>query len=116
MVTMFPRMDQAKPIATPTTRLLSRELATMFRELFDYRELLLSIVRRDLAVRYKQTVLGFGWALFVPLLNMLVFSVVFTRVVRLNLDVPYPIYAYTGLVPWTFFAASLVAATNALTG
>jgi lipopolysaccharide transport system permease protein len=88
----------------------------MVRELFEFRELLISIVRRDLTVRYKQTVLGFAWAVFVPLLNMLVFTAVFTRVVRLQLDVPYPIYAYVGLVPWTFFAAALNASTASLVG
>jgi ABC-type polysaccharide/polyol phosphate export permease len=88
----------------------------MVSELYDYRELLFSIVRRDLTVRYKQTVLGFAWAVFVPLLNMLVFTAVFTRVVPLQLDVPYPIYAYVGLVPWTFFAAALNASTASLVG
>lgn len=93
-----------------------RQLKGMFGELFEYRELLLSIVRRDLAVRYKQTVLGFAWAVFVPLLNMIVFTAVFTRIVPLQLDIPYPIYAYVGLVPWTFFASSLHAATGSLVG
>jgi lipopolysaccharide transport system permease protein len=87
----------------------------MFQELRTYRELLFSIVRRDFAVRYKQTLLGVGWAVFVPLANMLVFTAVFTRVAPLQLELPYPVYAYSGLVPWTFFAAALHAATTSLT-
>jgi lipopolysaccharide transport system permease protein len=97
-------------------RSLFRDLAAIVREQLDYRELLFSIVRRDLAVRYKQTLLGFSWAIFVPLLNMLVFTAVFTRIIPLNLDLPYPIFVYAGLVPWTFFAAGLHSATTSLTG
>jgi ABC-type polysaccharide/polyol phosphate export permease len=87
----------------------------MIREQREHRELLLSIVRRDFAVRYKQTLLGLAWAVCIPLLNMLLFTAVFTRIVPLELDMPYPIYAYAGLVPWTFFAASLHGATTSLT-
>jgi lipopolysaccharide transport system permease protein len=93
-----------------------RDLVKLVREQFEYRELLFSIVRRDLAVRYKQALLGFGWAVFIPVLNMLVFTAVFTRVVTVQLDLPYPVYAYVGLVPWTFFAACLHASTTSLTG
>jgi ABC-type polysaccharide/polyol phosphate export permease len=81
-----------------------------------YGVVLAAIVRRDLAVRYKQATLGFAWAIFVPLASMLVFTVVFTQVVRVETDLPYPVYAYAGLLPWTFFAASLQTATTSLTG
>jgi homopolymeric O-antigen transport system permease protein len=91
------------------------EWRRIVRDYHAYRELLYSIVRRDFAVRYKQTVLGFGWALFVPLVNMLVFTAVFTRVAPLQLDLPYPVYAYSGLLPWSFFAGALHAATTSLT-
>lgn len=84
-------------------------------EQLEYRELLFSLVRRDLLLRYKQTLLGFGWAILVPALHMLVFTAIFTRVVRLETDVPYPIYAYAGLLPWTFFASALTFGATSLT-
>jgi lipopolysaccharide transport system permease protein len=89
--------------------------AAMLREQVEYRELLFPIVRWDLTVRYKQTVVGLGWAVFGPLLNALVFTAVFTRVIPLRLDLPYPICAHAGPVPWTFFAAALYASTTSLT-
>lgn len=80
-----------------------------------YHELVLTIARRDLTVRYKQTYMGIAWALLTPLLHMAVFTVIFTRVVPLRTDLPYPIYAYAGLLPWTLFASSLRFATTSLT-
>lgn len=87
----------------------------MLREQLEYRELLLSITRRDLILRYKHSVMGFGWAVFMPLLNMLIFSVIFTRVAPLDTGVPYPIYAYAGLLPWSWFASSLRFSATSLT-
>ena len=79
----------------------------MLSEQMEFRELLLQMVKRDLLLRYKQTIMGFGWAIFMPLVNTVVFSVVFTRVAPLKTPVPYPLYAYCGLWAWNFFAASL---------
>ncbi len=79
----------------------------MLREQVEYRELLLSLVRRDLLLRYKHSLMGFGWAVYMPLLNMLIFTVIFTRVAPLDTGVPYPVYAYAGLLPWSWFASSL---------
>src|SRR5690349_18182216 len=87
----------------------------MVDELVRYRELLLSITRRDLLLRYKQTLMGFGWSIVMPVTYMVLFSLVFTRVARLTTDVPYPIYAYTGLLPWNFFASSLRFSVGSLT-
>ena len=87
----------------------------MVRELAQYRELLLSMTRRDLLLRYKQTVMGFGWSIVMPVTYMVVFSLIFTRVVKLETGVPYPIYVYTGLLPWNFFASSLRFAVSSLT-
>lgn len=86
----------------------------MVHELFEYRELLLAMTRRDLLLRYKQTIMGFGWAILMPVTYMIVFSVIFTRVVPLDTGVPYPIFAYTGLLPWNLFSSSLRFATNSL--
>lgn len=108
---------RSEPPAEPTrTRSVRADLREMCGELVEYRELLTSIIVRDLAVRYKQTLLGFAWAVFVPLVSMLVFTVVFTHVAPVETDWPYPVYAYAGLLPWTFFASSLQATTNSLTG
>jgi ABC-type polysaccharide/polyol phosphate export permease len=78
------------------------------RELWCFRELVITLAERDLRIRYKQAVLGVAWALFMPLLLMIVFSFVFTKVGHVNTHgAPYQLYAYLGLVPWSFFAASL---------
>jgi lipopolysaccharide transport system permease protein len=97
-----------------------RTLITDFREMlaeqWEYRELLYQMTVRDLLVRYKQTIMGFGWAVFMPLLNTVIFSVIFTRVAPLDTDVPYPVFAYTGLLFWNFFASSLRFAVGSLSG
>lgn len=95
---------------------LVRELRVMAGEPVAYRELLLAMARRDLLVRYKQALLGAGWAILSPVLHMLVFTVIFTRVVRLETSVPYPVYVYAGLLPWMMFAGSLRSAMTSLTG
>jgi lipopolysaccharide transport system permease protein len=78
------------------------------RELWAYRELLFFFVWRDVKVRYKQTVLGAAWAVVQPVAAMLLFSVIFGRLVGVPSDgVPYPLFAFAGLVPWTFFATAL---------
>jgi lipopolysaccharide transport system permease protein len=85
------------------------------RELWEYRELLYFLTWRDIKVRYKQTLLGAAWAVLQPVLAMVIFSVVFGRLARLPSDgVPYPIFAYCALVPWTYFASTLAHASNSL--
>lgn len=95
---------------------LRTDLREMFREQFDYRELLLRMTTRDLMVRYKQSVMGFGWAIFMPLVNTVLFTVIFTRVARLDVGIPYPLFAFTGLLFWNCFAASLRFSVNSLSG
>jgi ABC-type polysaccharide/polyol phosphate export permease len=94
---------------------LIADLTEMFQEIATYRELLLSMARRDLLLRYKQTLMGFGWSILMPVTNMIVFSIIFTRVVPLHTGMPYPIFAYTGLLPWNLFASSLRFSVAALT-
>src|SRR3972149_2801665 len=78
--------------------------ALNLRELWAYRELLVVLAQRDLKVRYKQTVLGAAWAIIQPLTTMLLFSLVFGRLAKIPSDgLPYPIFVYAGLLPWTFF-------------
>jgi ABC-type polysaccharide/polyol phosphate export permease len=85
------------------------------RELVQYRELLFLLTWRDVLLRYKQSVMGFGWAVLMPLSNTAIFWVIFTRVAPLKTDVPYPIYAYTGLLVWNLFASSLKFSVSSLT-
>jgi len=92
-------------------------VALRLREVFAYRELLFFLVWRDLKVRYKQTILGVAWAVLQPLMTMLVFALFFGRLARVPSDgVPYSLFAYTALVPWTFFATGLTMASNSLVG
>jgi len=90
-------------------------LALNLREIWDYRELLFFLVWRDIKVRYKQTLLGASWAILQPVFTMVVFSVFFGRLAKIPSDgIPYPIFSYTGLLPWTFFAAGLANGANSL--
>jgi lipopolysaccharide transport system permease protein len=106
----------ASPSPRPNVGGLRRDLAEMLREQVDYRELLFRMTRRDLLLRYKQTVMGIGWAVMMPLLNTAIFSVIFTRVARIDVGVPYPIFAYCGLVTWSWFASALRFSVSSLTG
>ena len=85
------------------------------RELWEYRELLYFLVWRDVKVRYKQTVLGAAWAIIQPFFTMVVFSLFFGRLARVPSDnIPYPIFSYAALVPWTFFANGLNQASTGM--
>jgi lipopolysaccharide transport system permease protein len=86
-------------------------------EILDRRELLFLLARRDISVRYKQTVLGVMWAILQPFLTMIVFTVLFGRIAKLPSDgVPYSIFAYAGLLPWTFFSNAVSNSSNSLVG
>jgi lipopolysaccharide transport system permease protein len=86
-------------------------------ELWRYRELLYILAWRDVKVRYKQTALGVLWAILQPVAAMLVFTVVFGRVSGIRPEgIPYPVFLYAGLAPWTYFAASLTQASTSLVG
>ena len=86
---------------------LRSDLKEIVGEQYEFRELLYQMTRRDLLLRYKQTVMGFGWAVFMPLVNTVLFSVIFTRVAPLDTKIPYPLFAYCGLLAWNFTASSL---------
>lgn len=78
------------------------------KELWTYRELLFALTAREIKVRYKQTILGFAWAVLQPLLLTLIFSLIFSIFLKVETDnVPYPIFAFSALVPWMFFSNSL---------
>src|SRR5262245_4463398 len=77
----------------------------MLRELWRFRELIFFLTWRDVKVWYKQTLLGAGWAILQPTLMMVVFTIFFSRIAGIpSGDVPYPLFAFAGLLPWTFFA------------
>jgi lipopolysaccharide transport system permease protein len=87
------------------------------RELWAYRDLLFVLTRRDVKVRYKQTVLGFTWAIIQPVMMMVVFTIFFGRLAKMPSDgFPYPIFVYAGLLPWMFFAAAIASSGNSLVG
>src|SRR5881396_3908127 len=87
------------------------------KELWEYRELLYYLTWRDIKVRYKQTVLGAAWAIIQPFFTMLIFSLFFGRLAKMPSEgVPYPLFSYTALVPWTFFANALGQSANSLVG
>jgi lipopolysaccharide transport system permease protein len=90
-----------------------------WREIWRYRELLYFLTWRDVKVRYKQTVLGAAWAILQPFMTMVVFSIFFGRLAGLGAKtggVPYPIYVFAGLLPWTFFANAIAGSGKSLVG
>jgi ABC-type polysaccharide/polyol phosphate export permease len=94
---------------------LISDVREMLVESVQYRDLLYEMTRRDLLIRYKQTIMGFGWAIFMPLVNTAVFSVIFTRVAPIQTDVPYPLFAYSGLLAWNFSASTFRTSVGSLT-
>jgi lipopolysaccharide transport system permease protein len=117
-------MSATHPVqpAAPTVviRPTSGWAALRLGEVWEYRELLFFLAWRDVKIRYKQTVLGAAWAVLQPLLTMVVFTIFFGNLAKVGSDgLPYPIFSYTGLLPWTLFSqaltlssASLVASSN----
>lgn len=88
-----------------------------WRELYRYRDLFYFLVARNVTVLYKQTVLGFAWAIIRPLISMIVFTVIFGKLARMPSDgLPYPIFSFAALVPWMYFASALNGSTNSLVG
>ena len=86
-----------------------------FEEMWRYRELLYFFVWRDIKIRYKQTILGASWAIIQPLFTMVIFSLFFGKLAQVPSDgIPYPLFSYTALVPWTFFANGVTLASNSL--
>src|SRR5438552_5385492 len=102
---------------TPSSMaLLLADVREIVAEQIAYRELLVQMTTRDLLLRYKQTVMGFGWAVFMPLINTAIFSVIFMRVAPIDTGMPYPLFAYCGLLAWNFSASALRFSATSLTG
>jgi lipopolysaccharide transport system permease protein len=86
-------------------------------ELKEYRDMFYFLVWRDIKARYAQSVLGIGWAIIQPVVSMIVYTIIFGTLVKVDSDgAPYAIFSYVALVPWTFFAGSITASTSSLTG
>ncbi|MCF7970198.1 MAG: ABC transporter permease [Methylococcaceae bacterium] len=86
-------------------------------DLWRYRELFYILAWRDIAVRYKQTIIGILWAVIRPLLTMIIFVVVFDKIAKLPSEgVPYPIFVFAAMLPWTFFSSAFADASNSLIG
>jgi lipopolysaccharide transport system permease protein len=106
--------SEAEILIKPTSTWSTREL----RELWDYRELFWILAVRDIALRYKQAVLGVGWVILQPVAQTLVFTVLFNRLVGVHgdNDVPYPVFCLSGLVIWQLFSNGLSQASDSLVG
>ncbi|HEV7699981.1 MAG TPA: ABC transporter permease [Pyrinomonadaceae bacterium] len=92
-------------------------LPLRMREIWQYRDLLYILTARDIKVRYKQTLLGAAWAIIQPLATMLIFTLFFGRLAGMPSDnIPYPLFAYAGLLPWTFFSNAITNSGNSLVG
>lgn len=115
----FPASSTSIGTEGPVTRIApSRGWAALhLRELWEHRELLYFLTWRDVKVRYKQTLLGAGWAILQPLIAMLIFSFVFGRLAKMPSDgIPYPIFTFSALVLWLFFASATSRASDSLVG
>ncbi len=113
-------MNSAVEQTTPQVPVLRIEASSGWvdlglRELWEYRELLYFLTWRDIKVRYKQSVLGASWAVIQPFMTMVVFTIFFGRLANLGpTGIPYPIWSYAAMVPWTFFAFGLAQSSNSL--
>jgi len=111
------RLTQGEAVPTiiiePTRSWVSLKL----RDLWQYRELFYFLTWRDVKVRYKQTVIGFLWAIIQPFLKMVVFSIIFGSLAKMDSEgFPYPIFLYAGLLPWQFFASSVSRTGESIVG
>jgi lipopolysaccharide transport system permease protein len=109
--------DATSPDRVPVTRIQPTQgwLSLRLDKLWEYRELLFFFAWREIKVRYRQTILGALWAILQPLFTMVIFSLFFGRLANVPSDgLPYPIFSYAALVPWTFFATALTQASNSL--
>ena len=112
---MSTRAEESVSIPTIVIRPSKGWIALRLADLWEYRELLYFMVWRDIKVRYKQTVLGAAWAIIQPFFTMVLFSIFFGKLAKMPSDgIPYPIFAYVGLVPWTFFASGMAQSSNSL--
>lgn len=119
---LSPRTSEANQILLPEKPIIVIEptkdwIPVNLSDLWHYRDLLHILTMRDIKVRYKQTLLGAAWAVIQPLFTMLIFTLFFGRLAGIPSDgIPYPIFAYAGLLPWTFFSNAVTNSGNSLVG
>lgn len=101
-----PRLRVIEPARARSGRIL--------RDVWEYRDLLFLLARRDVAVRYAQALFGFAWAVLQPVVLAVVFSVVVRRAIDVTVDVPYPVFALAGLLPWIFFLNAVTAGSQSM--
>jgi lipopolysaccharide transport system permease protein len=105
----------SEPTSTTVIDARSASRLVDWQELREYRDLFFFLVWRDVKTRYAQSVLGVGWAVIQPVFSMIVFTIVFGNLAKVSSDgVPYAIFSYTALVPWTYFSGALTASTGSL--
>ena len=112
-------LSSSRSVSVPTFRIARSKgwVPLKLSELWEYRELLYFLVWRDIKVRYKQTALGATWAIIQPFFTMVVFSLFFGHLAGMKSDgLPYPIFSFAALVPWSFFANGLSQSSNSLVG
>lgn len=111
------KQEHEKSSTLPVTRIRPPQprITLDLHEVWSYRDLLFLLIWAEIKVRYKQTVIGAAWAILQPFLAMVVFSVIFGNLLRVPTDgVPYPVFVYCALVPWTYFTHALNKSTNSL--
>jgi homopolymeric O-antigen transport system permease protein len=114
--------EACEPVELPPLQVIEadqRAIGFDGREIWSYRELLYFLIWRDIKVRYKQTILGAAWAVLQPTLSMIIFTIFFGRLAGLQNKtggIPYSVYVFAGLLPWTFFSSSISAGGNSLIG
>jgi lipopolysaccharide transport system permease protein len=112
-------MDNIESMISPTRIIEPRKGLQWvnWKELWRYHELLFFLTWRDVGVRYRQSILGVGWAILQPLMTMVVFTVIFGRFAKIPSEgIPYPLFSFCALLPWTYFARSLSASSDSLVG
>jgi lipopolysaccharide transport system permease protein len=117
-------LDKLKPLGSPhldeplfVVEARKSGIKFHFKDWWTYRELLYFLVWRDVKIRYKQTLLGAAWAIIQPLLTMLIFTFIFGKLAKIDSHgIPYPVFAYAALLPWTFFANAITTSGNSIVG
>ncbi|MCS7469415.1 ABC transporter permease [Stieleria sp. ICT_E10.1] len=87
-----------------------------FGEIWRYRDLLMLLAWRDISARFRQSVVGYGWAVLRPLITSLIYTLVFSIFIRVETDAPYVIFAFAGLIPWMYFSQALMSVTGSIVG
>src|SRR5208282_1294631 len=112
-----PGAEQVSPAPLLTIEPIRGWTKLHLKELWEYRELLYFLAWRDIKVRYKEAALGASWAILQPLLTMLIFSLFFGRLAKVPSDgIPYPLFSFAALVPWTFFNTAVQQSSNSVVG